>query len=110
VHITGEGYAKFNQLAKFSKGIGFEFSNFKPQPIFNLIQQTAREVKGVITDEEMLRIFNMGWGFAIIISEKDLDTAISSIEKTGIRGEQIGKVTDNGKNVAYYKSKKILLQ
>jgi phosphoribosylformylglycinamidine cyclo-ligase len=112
VHITGEGYAKFNQLAKFSKGIGFEFSNFKPQPIFNLIQQTAPEVKGkgIITDEEMLRTFNMGWGFALIVNKKDSDTAIDCIEKTGIKAELIGKVTGNGKSTAYYKNKKILLQ
>ena len=112
VHITGDGYAKFNQLAKFSRGIGFEFSNFKPQPIFNLIQRTAPEVKGkgIITDEEMLRTFNMGWGFALIVNKKDQDIAIDCIEKTGIKAEQIGKVTDNGENVAYYKGKKILLR
>jgi phosphoribosylformylglycinamidine cyclo-ligase len=110
VHITGEGYAKFNQLAKFSKGVGFEFNNFKPQPIFNLIQQTALEVKGLITDEEMLRTFNMGWGFALIVNKKDQDTAIDCIEKTGVKAEQIGKVADDGKNIACYKNKKILLQ
>lgn len=110
VHITGEGYAKFNHLMEFSRRIGFEFNNFKPQPVFNLIQQTAPEVKGVITDEEMLRTFNMGWGFAIIVNEKDADTAIDGIEKTGISTEQIGKITDTGKNIAYYKTKKILLQ
>jgi phosphoribosylformylglycinamidine cyclo-ligase len=110
VHITGEGYAKFNHLNKFSKGIGFEFDNFKPQPIFNLIQQTAPGVRGAITDEEMLRTFNMGWGCAIIVNEKDATAAIDSIKKTGIKAEQIGKITDTGKNIAHYKNKKILLQ
>jgi len=110
VHITGDGYAKFNQLAKFSKGIGFEFSNFKPQPIFNLIQQTAPEIKGTITDEEMLRTFNMGWGFALILNKSEKDAAIDRIEGTGLKAEQIGKITDNGTNVACYKNKKILLQ
>ncbi|MEM3642209.1 MAG: AIR synthase related protein, partial [Candidatus Bathyarchaeia archaeon] len=33
VHITGDAYLKFGNLQKFSKGIGFEFTNFKPQPI-----------------------------------------------------------------------------
>jgi phosphoribosylformylglycinamidine cyclo-ligase len=110
VHITGEGYAKFNHLMKFSKGIGFEFNNFKPQPIFDFIQRTAPEVKGAITDEEMLRTFNMGWGFAVIVDEKDADTTIDSIEKTGIEAEQIGKVTSTGKNIARYKNRKILLR
>jgi phosphoribosylformylglycinamidine cyclo-ligase len=110
VHITGEGYAKFNHLMKFSRGIGFKFNNFKPQPIFDFIQQTAPAVKGAITDEEMLRTFNMGWGFAVIVNEEAADTAIDNIEKTGIKAEQIGKCTNTGKNILLYRNKKIVLQ
>ena len=44
VHITGDGYMKFNNFANYSPGIGFEFTNFKPQPIFGLIQRTAAEL------------------------------------------------------------------
>ena len=44
VHITGDAYTKFNNLANYSPGIGFEFNNFKPQPIFGLIQKTAAEL------------------------------------------------------------------
>jgi phosphoribosylformylglycinamidine cyclo-ligase len=110
VHITGDGYAKFNRLMKFSERIGFEFNNLKPQPIFNLIQQTAPEVKGIITNEEMLRTFNMGWGFGLIVSKKDEDTALGCIENSGVKAERIGKVTDNGKNIAHYGGEKILLQ
>lgn len=110
VHITGEGYAKFRHIMKFSKGVGFEFSNFKPQPIFNLIQQTARETRGEISDEEMLRTFNMGWGFVVIVEKEDTDTAIDCVEKAGAEAEQIGNVTESGKIVAHYKDKKILLR
>jgi phosphoribosylformylglycinamidine cyclo-ligase len=92
---------------KYSKGIGFEFTNFKPQPIFELIQQTAPEVGGVITDEEMLKTFNMGWGFAVVVDKKDEDNVISIVEKCGVEAEQIGKVTDSGKLVARYRGKKL---
>ena len=95
VHITGDAYLKFKNLARFSPGIGFEFTNFRPPPIFCVIQETAKELGLTITDEEMFRTFNMGWGFAIIIDKKDKDKTLSTLEKTGAEPEQIGKVTGN---------------
>ena len=109
VHVTGDAYIKFDRFMKYSKGIGFEFSNFKPQPIFSLIQRTGPEVGGTITDEEMLKTFNMGWGFAVVVDRTDADETIDVIEKTGVEAEQIGKVTDTGKIVAFYKDKKLEL-
>jgi len=82
VHITGDAYQKFERLMMFSRGIGFQFSNFKPQPIFRLIQETASEVRGALTDEEMLKTFNMGWGFAVIVNKSDADSVIDSLEKS----------------------------
>ena len=96
--------------ASVSEGIGFEFTNFKPQPIFKLIQQTAPEVGGEITDEEMLKTFNMGWGFAVIVDKNNEDEVISVIEKSGVETEKIGKVTDTGKIVAHFKNKKLQLK
>ncbi len=109
VHITGDAYLKFDRLMKFSKGIGFEFNNFKPQPIFGLIQKTAAEVRGIIEDEEMLKTFNMGWGFAVVVDKTNEDNVTDSFEKSGVRIERIGKVTSSGKNVALYKGKKLEL-
>ncbi|MBE0511427.1 phosphoribosylformylglycinamidine cyclo-ligase [Candidatus Bathyarchaeota archaeon] len=109
VHITGDAYLKFDRLMKFSKGIGFEFNNFKPQPIFELIQKTAPEVRGVIKDEEMLKTFNMGWGFAVVVNETDGESVTESFQKTGVNAERIGKVTDSRKIIALYKGKKIEL-
>jgi phosphoribosylformylglycinamidine cyclo-ligase len=110
VHITGDAYLKFNRLMEFSKGIGFEFNNFKPQPIFDLIQRTSREIEREISDEEMLKTFNMGWGFAIVVEKEEADATIDSIEKMGVEAEQIGMVTSSRRIVARYKGKKILLQ
>ncbi len=110
IHITGDAYVKFDRFMKYSKGIGFEFDNFKPQPIFGLIQETAPEVAGVITDEEMLKTFNMGWGFAIVVDKNEEDEAISVIEKSGAEAESVGKVTDSGRIVARYKDKKLELR
>jgi len=109
VHITGDAYQKFERLMMFSRGIGFQFSNFKPQPIFRLIQETASEVRGALTDEEMLKTFNMGWGFAVIVNKSDADSVIDSLEKSVCEAEQIGVATDTGKIVALYREKRIKL-
>jgi phosphoribosylformylglycinamidine cyclo-ligase len=109
VHITGDAYLKFNNLTRFSPGIGFEFTNFKPHPIFRLIQETARAMGLTVTDEEMFRTFNMGWGFAIIVDKKDRDNALNILEKAGTDAVQIGKVTDTQKIEVHHEGKKILL-
>jgi phosphoribosylformylglycinamidine cyclo-ligase len=110
VHITGDAYLKFDRLMKFSKGVGFEFDNFKPQPIFELIQKTAPEIRAPITDEEMLKTFNMGWGFAVVVKKDYRDEIIDSFQRDKLQAEQIGKVTRSEKIVASYKGRKILLK
>jgi phosphoribosylformylglycinamidine cyclo-ligase len=109
VHITGDAYLKFNRLMEFSKGIGFEFDNFKPHPIFQIIQETAKKLKKPITDGEMLKTFNMGWGFAVVCDKKDKDDIIENFKKSKTEAEQIGKVNASEKIVATWK-RKILLQ
>jgi phosphoribosylformylglycinamidine cyclo-ligase len=109
VHITGDAYLKFNNLASFSPGIGFEFNNFKPQPIFGLIQKTALELGYKVTNEEMFRTFNMGWGFAIIVNKTEMEKALSVLEKAGAQPEQIGIVTGNQKIVVHHANKELIL-
>ena len=110
VHITGDAYLKFERLTQFSHGVGFEIDNFKPQPIFELIQKTAGELRGGITDEEMFKTFNMGWGFAVIVEKTHADHALSVLAKNGVEAEPIGRVTDSGKIVVFYKDKKFVLR
>jgi len=110
VHITGDAYLKFDNLTRFSKGIGFEFDNFNPQPIFKLIQKTASELGGEIIDEEMFKTFNMGWGFAVIVDKVDGDKAVDVFGKTWVQAEQIGVVTDSEGIKIHYKNRKIILK
>jgi len=110
VHITGDAYLKFNRIVKFSEGIGFQFDNFKPQPIFELIQKTDSKLGKTITDEEMFKTFNMGWGFAIGVVKKDGDKAIDILEKTGVQAEQIGSVTSSQGIKIQFRDKKIILK
>ncbi len=110
VHITGDAYLKFNKLTRFSKDIGFEFNNFKPQTIFTLIQETARQLKGTITDEEMFKTFNMGWGFAIIVEKAASERAIEILNKSGGKAEQIGQIKKTEGVRILYKNRKILFK
>ena len=109
VHITGDAYLKFNNLSKFSEGIGFQFDNFKPQPIFDLIQEAAKDYCLDITDEEMFRTFNMGWGFGLIVAKQELDDALDALEKAGEKPEQIGKVIAKPQINIQYRGKKLIL-
>jgi phosphoribosylformylglycinamidine cyclo-ligase len=110
VHVTGDAYMKFNKLKEFSGDIGFEFNNFKPQPIFSLIQNTAADMGGTITDEEMFKTFNMGWGFALIVDKKDGERTIDVLEKTGVQAEEIGHVTRAEGVKILYKNRKFVLK
>ena len=105
VHITGDAYLKFNNLVRFSPGIGFEFTNFKPQPIFGLIQKTARELGFSIADEEMFKTFNMGWGFAIIVNKTDADNALDVLGEA----EVIGTVTGTPQVTIGHDRRKLVL-
>jgi phosphoribosylformylglycinamidine cyclo-ligase len=106
VHVTGDAYLKFNRLREFSGDVGFEFDNFRPQPIFGLIQRTAADLGGKITDEEMFKTFNMGWGFALIVDKKDCERAIDVLGKTGTEAERIGRVMrGEGVKIVYEKRK-----
>ena len=109
VHITGDAYTKFNNLVTASPGIGFEFNNFKPQPIFGLIQKTASELGYTITDEEMFKTFNMGWGFGIIVDKTGIDKAMNTLEQDSGKSEIIGKVTDKERVVEIHHQNKNLI-
>lgn len=105
VHITGDAYLKFDKLWKSSPKIGFEFDNFKPQPIFELIQRT-----GNVSLKEMFSTFNMGWGFALITKKEDVDGVLSMLHKEKVDSEVIGKITDSNHIVVKHRNEKIILE
>jgi len=73
-HITGGG---LRNLPRLNKNVKYVIEDpFEPQPIFNFLQE-----QGDIEDEEMYQTFNMGMGFAVIVSEEDVDDAIMILEK-----------------------------
>jgi phosphoribosylformylglycinamidine cyclo-ligase len=73
-HITGGG---LRNLSRLNKNVKFVIDDpFTPQPIFKFIQKN-----GNIDDKEMYRVFNMGMGFSIIVSKKDVNNTINILRK-----------------------------
>jgi len=99
VHITGDAYLKFRKLS-----FGIEFYNFKPQPIFELIQKC-----GNIETEEMACTFNLGWGFALIVNKENADKTLDLLEKNRINAEVIGKIIKENRIVIKYKNEEVVL-
>lgn len=93
VHVTGDAYQKFAALSKFSP-VGFRLRNFKPQPIFLYIQEVAGEkLHRGLSDEEMFRTFNMGWGFALVVGPDYCEEITAFLRKKGLCAEVIGEAT-----------------
>jgi len=109
IHITGDAYLKFDRLMQFNKSVGFEFDNFKPQTIFSLIQEVSNQCRSPISDEEMFKTFNMGWGFAVVVDNAIKDQAIDLLERSGAETSQIGAVKRSGKITVKHNGKKIVL-
>ena len=73
-HITGGG---LRNLLRLNRNVKFVIEDpFEPQPIFSFLQKF-----GNIDNREMYQTFNMGMGFAVIVSEKDSDEAIKILKK-----------------------------
>jgi phosphoribosylformylglycinamidine cyclo-ligase len=109
VNVTGDAYEKFSKLTPFC-GCGFEFDNFKPQKIFSLVQSAARELGSCVTDAEMFSTFNMGWGFALVVPEKQADDVVSFLKRRGESASVIGRATKNKGIVVHHAGEKIVLK
>ncbi|KYK21635.1 phosphoribosylaminoimidazole synthetase [Thermoplasmatales archaeon SG8-52-4] len=95
-HITGGG---LRNLPRLNKNVKFVIDNpFEPQPIYNFLQKY-----GNIEDEEMYQTFNMGMGFAIILSKKDANNAINILKKHTKSDVKIVGRIEKGKGVGFQK-------
>jgi len=89
-HITGGGIPG-NLPRALPEQLGASvFSNSWPVPeIFNRIQH-----EGNISDEEMLRTFNMGLGLMLVVAEKSALDLMGSLKNNGFECFHVGKVID----------------
>ncbi len=87
-HITGGGFYE-NIPRSIPDGYGAKInkSAVKILPIFKLIAE-----KGGISERDMFNTFNMGVGMSIVVSKKDVDTALEILKANGEDAYVIGEI------------------
>jgi len=94
VHITGGGF--LDNIPRVLPGACravIRKGSWAIPPIFDLIRK-----KGNIDDIEMIKVFNMGIGMVLIVSEKDHPEILERLEKLGEKAYSIGIVEKRKSN------------
>lgn len=96
-HITGGGITE-NIPRILPEGLGVEVdtSAWQVPPVFNFLQEM-----GKVAQEEMLRTFNMGIGFVLVVSPEDALALQAQLEEAGEKSFVFGKVTGDSEGVKY---------
>jgi len=94
-HITGGGIPG-NLVRVLPEGLEAEVykGNWEVPQIFKFIQE-----KGNIPEEEMFKTFNMGIGYTVIVSQREVSEAIKVLSGFGEKVWQIGKIKKGEKRV-----------
>jgi phosphoribosylformylglycinamidine cyclo-ligase len=92
-HITSNGLLN---LRRIGKDFGYRITNIpKPHPIYNLIKNY-----GNVPITEMYEVYNMGVGMCAVLSQEQLDSALSIVEKHQKKAFVMGKaVRDPQQNI-----------
>lgn len=92
-HITGGGFIEnIPRILPDRCRAVIQKDSWDVPPIFNIIQEM-----GDIEKKEMLRVFNMGIGMMVIVSEKDLNDILERLEGLGERAYAIGAIDNRNK-------------
>lgn len=95
-HITGGGICEnLNRILPSDKNAQIDLSTYEVNTIFKRL----KAVSG-ISEEEMLRTFNLGCGVAVVCKAGFADELIVHFEKSGVKTIKIGEIVKgNGKVV-----------
>lgn len=90
VHVTGGGLIE-NPPRILPKGthIELEYGSWPILPVFNLLQKG-----GNVDSMEMLKTFNMGIGFVLVVSNEEKDDILQWLNKRGEAAYEIGRVVE----------------
>jgi len=94
-HITGGGfYDNIPRILPDGVGVEIDKSTWRVPTVYKFIQNT-----GVVDEDEMYRVFNMGIGFVMIVDENDLIKALEILSEADAKPTVIGKVVAGEKIV-----------
>ncbi|HEU0193520.1 MAG TPA: phosphoribosylformylglycinamidine cyclo-ligase, partial [Gaiellales bacterium] len=90
-HITGGGIPG-NLIRPFPDGLGarVDLGTWTRPPVYDWLASLGVE------EDEMRRVFNLGIGFAAIVSPDDTGAALRALERGGCPGWICGEVTGSG--------------
>ena len=96
-HITGGGITD-NLPRSIPRGLGAEIDlgAWETPPLFTFLKRT-----GNIADLEMLRTFNMGMGYLLIVARRDAEKAFDGFSQAGEEPVLIGRVVAGENEVKY---------
>lgn len=96
-HITGGGITE-NLPRTLPKSMGAEIfvDSWDVPPVFSFLHKT-----GNIADLEMLRTFNMGMGYLVVVSESDAEKALDMLSHAGEDVVKVGRVIRGPNQIKY---------
>jgi phosphoribosylformylglycinamidine cyclo-ligase len=96
-HVTGGGITE-NLPRVLPKGMGavVELGSWPVLPIFAHMQQL-----GNISQDEMMRTFNMGIGMVLVVPAKKFNKVQTVLERAGEKGYTIGRIVKGDRRVSY---------
>ncbi|QTM98209.1 phosphoribosylformylglycinamidine cyclo-ligase [Sediminibacillus dalangtanensis] len=97
-HITGGGfYENLPRAYPEHLGVTIDTGSWEVPPVYEVLQKHSG-----LAFQDMLGVFNMGIGMAVIVPEKEAAAAISLLEQQGETAFHIGKVTtEQGVNLRH---------
>ena len=99
-HITGGGITdNLPRSLPAALGAEVDLGAWKIPPVFTFIQRAGR-----VADLEMLRTFNMGMGYLVVVSEDESEKALDALRQAGEEPARIGRVVA-GENAVRYVGK-----
>ncbi len=94
VHITGGGfYDNIPRIIPQSCRCVITKSSWEIPPIFQVIKEI-----GKVEEKEMFRVFNMGIGMMVVVSEKESEEVVHRLEVLGEKAYIIGSVEKREKD------------
>jgi phosphoribosylformylglycinamidine cyclo-ligase len=91
-HLSGGGV---RNLARLRKEVAFVLDRWPaPPPLFEWVQRL-----GAVADEEMYQTFNMGIGFAVVVSREHLSETRRRLARAGARDAQVVGRIERGTGV-----------
>ncbi len=96
-HITGGGLVgNLPRALPDHFGAEIDLSSWSPPGVFRFIGEA-----GAVESDEMYRVFNMGIGMVLIVSQGNLLEAVRVLKKSGERPAVIGSVVEDGPGVRF---------